>query len=384
LRSSGKDLGLDDELDELPVIKTRRMTSAMLTMNTIEDEMDAPVVIRGVCDTESEQQLERPVKNAQDWRAERDLGEDGRDTRKLQRRRRAKSSAAVLEEPVEEMPEVAVHRRRKHRRPRPEDEFDHEESVCHSSPRPDRYDARTSADISPCPDPRLANLEREEIVMMPMNELSKFAIVKEGRKFAQQKGLTHRLMDGDTVVCVCYKETKKRWKIAARARSKMTSEDQWLLTVEKDGKRIRILDEHMAKPRDDRTAEVLGLARMPNDSSGRKQFCVIFPREGAHFPVSKEKELWYIAEASVQAPESVDRKRFLRMQTAPPGIGGMGAFPMGFEHHQKNCVIYTQRDGQRDVRFMLYRVAAGNYGVGSAAPWSPALAFGMSVALITD
>jgi hypothetical protein len=104
----------------------------------------------------------------------------------------------------------------------------------------------------------------------------------------------------------------------------------------------------------------------------------VLPREGAHFPVTEDRQLARIAEAGEECPELwhfVNRLPTIR----PDGIVTNPFQNVYFIESVKNFAFYDDTD---ELVFMLYKSAEGAFNVKAKSPFTPLTAFALSLGII--
>lgn len=147
------------------------------------------------------------------------------------------------------------------------------------------------------------------------------------------------------------------------------------------GKRAQVIEPRLAKPFDDRPPEVLGFCHVqhPDPRAKARGLRVVLPKDGAHFPVTKERELARIAEFGEED------STLWQFVNRPPVIGPDGSIvnPFGNAYlvdSVKNFVFFNDND---ELVFMLYKAAEGTFTVKGSTPFTPLAAFALAVAIVS-
>jgi hypothetical protein len=364
-----------DDLMQLPKIRTKNEPSAPEDFKLLGDGLDDLDTAEEEEISEEEYSNEGSLNEGCDWRAppspdrhrrhshgahngstsRRRYSENGR-VGEVGHHRRRRRTSIVLEQPApgDEGPVEVVRTRRRHKS-RPE--VEPEEKVVGSG------------------------REIPEVLIQP-DEIVKFVVVKEGRKGPQRMGLDYRLMNGDSVVLYAYKnpEAKHEWFLTLRQRHRDRAEPEHLLTVEREKKRMRVIDPAMTKPLDDRLPEVFAMSFIDSSSRGaKKPFRIAFPSRGVNYPICREKELWYLV--SNEGLSYVKDGRLKTSETGPLVVDGNSVIPEGYESDRKQYVIY---DDAHSPSFVFYTIASGSYGIMCKSPFCPAFAFALAITVISE
>jgi hypothetical protein len=220
--------------------------------------------------------------------------------------------------------------------------------------------------------------------LRPLDDSFNHVIVREQKKLIKKNGAEYRLMSDENVVLFAH-ELKEEGGIVLSPKALLSpgTVPEIVAVVRHDGRgrRSTVLCPPMERPYDDRPAELLGMSyiTLPENKTKYKAFRVVIPCTGAHYPITKAKELARLAEVG-QPPE-----KLLQFVNKIPTIApdGRPSNPFGNVYlvdSAKNFVIYDDRD---EIIFMVYKETENTFHVKGKEPFTSLTAFGLSLAIIS-
>jgi hypothetical protein len=207
-------------------------------------------------------------------------------------------------------------------------------------------------------------------------------LVHEQKKMVKRNGAEYRLMADETAIYFA-SSTKDGIGIASKPiLPDSLPEFLAVVQIHGRGKRATIVSPQLEKAFDDRPAQLLGLSyvSLPDNKTKYRTFRIALPRDEAHYPITKAKELTRLAEADASSA------KFWIFPNKLPTIAPDGRVisPFGnvyLVESAKNYVVCNESENDEMI-FMLYKSSERTFNVKGNAPFTPLTAFALSLAII--
>ena len=221
-------------------------------------------------------------------------------------------------------------------------------------------------------------------------ELLHFNIFREQKMFSALRSNELRLMADGQVLLFSQEVKDNIGKLHVITSKRTTGTDpgsgfQGSVRVNNGSERFTVISNE-EKPNDDREGELAGIEIAGKTRErGRSMAVVLTADEKPYFAISKSRGLSRVALSALKENKPVQPrfKLFLpkaltcgedgSIQIEDREVTAMDTF--------KNCTI---QDENGATLFALYKVAEGCYGMKCRAPFTPLIAFGLSIAMMTS
>ena len=221
-------------------------------------------------------------------------------------------------------------------------------------------------------------------------ELHHFSVFREQKMFSALRSNELRLVVDGQVILYSQETKDNLGKVHIITSKRMATTDpgsgfEGSVRVNDGSERFTVVSNE-EKPNDDREGELAGIeiAGKTKDK-GRSMGIVLTSNKQPYFAISKSRGLASMACSALKENKPVQpRFRFYTPKSLTCGADGS----IHIEDRDvtaletfKNCVI---QDDSGSVLFALYKIADGCYGMKCRAPFTPFIAFGLSIAMMTS